>query len=74
MPISSVPVRVNMTLCFSARLAPVVPPRDTEEHVSNVRFQMPLVCSQLSGGKGTPQMFRGLSSSIPQCSGFLESI
>ena len=28
------------------------------------------VSSQLSGGTDTPQMFRGSSSSIPQCSGF----
>ena len=32
------------------------------------------VSSQLSGGKDTPQMFRGSCSSIPQCSGFLGSI
>jgi hypothetical protein len=30
--------------------------------------------SQSSGGKGTPQMFRGLSNSIPQCIGFSGSM
>jgi hypothetical protein len=31
------------------------------------------ISSQSSGDRGTPQMFRGFSSSIPQCSGFSES-